>query len=141
MVSGDLAGDVLTMLSSGHLGRSNLPLPSLCSRRFSSDPCFPCYTTIRCLADRSFGACAFDSHACNLVTDSLPVYLPLQAFSVNSENHTVKIGSEETLSDAYDQHMRQPEYEPLGSTKFNDLLEDVTELVHNHSSSSRTRSR
>ena len=50
---------------------------------------------------------------------------------MNSENHTVKKGSEETLGDAYEQHMRQPVYEPLGSAEFNDLLEEVTELVHN----------
>ena len=54
----------------------------------------------------------------------------LQAFSANSKTRTVKIGSEEALDDEYEQHICQPVYEPFGSTEFNDLLEEVTELVH-----------
>ncbi len=74
------------------------------------------------------------SSCCVLFTCILGLTLPvaLQAFSVNSENHTVKIGRSESdlQSDDVGQHAYEPVYEPLNSAEFGTLLMEITEFVH-----------
>lgn len=53
----------------------------------------------------------------------------LQAYSVSSENHTVKIGRGGSDVDL-EHHTYEPTYEPLGSADFDTLLDEIAEVVH-----------
>ncbi|KAL3151742.1 hypothetical protein ABBQ38_012719 [Trebouxia sp. C0009 RCD-2024] len=51
------------------------------------------------------------------------------AYSVSSENHTVKIGRGGSDVDL-EHHTYEPTYEPLGSADFDTLLDEIAEVVH-----------